>query len=158
MNLKSSDQWISNEKAGKYEIEFHAIARIYQLLGFPMEPHIDWTKYRFMGEIMVYLGFTVHANHIIAKEEMIIAIHDLTTPRYIHEEGSYQGLAWFYVLDCTGKIKTKWTGKLRISFPKIANILCTTLTLLQNFIMHFNVRSDVYTIGGSSLPIPSMDA
>ena len=73
MNLKSSDQWISNEKAGKYEIEFHAIARIYQLL-------------------------------------------------------------------------------------KIANILCTTLTLLQNFIMHFNFRSDVYTIGGSSLPIPSMDA
>ena len=58
-----------------------------------------------------------------------------------------RGQAWFYVLiDCTGKIKTKWTRELRISFPKIANILCTALTLLQNFIMHFKVRSDIYTI------------
>ena len=30
MNLKSSAQWITNEKVGKYETEFHAIARIYQ--------------------------------------------------------------------------------------------------------------------------------
>ena len=50
------------------------------------------------------------------------------------------------LIDCTGKIKTKWTGELRISFPKITNILCTALTLLQNFIMHFQVCSDVYTI------------
>ena len=90
-------QWISNEKAGKYETEFHAIARIYQLLDFLMEPHIDLTKCRFMGENRVYLGFIVHANHIIAKEETITAIHDLTTPKNINEGGSYQGLAWFYI-------------------------------------------------------------
>ena len=69
MNLKSMAQWISNEKAGKYETEFHVIARIYQLLDFLMEPHIDLTKCRFMGENREYLGFIVHANHIIAKED-----------------------------------------------------------------------------------------
>ena len=124
IHLKSSAQWISNDKAGKYETEFHAIARIYRLLDFPMEPHLNWTKCRFMEKNKVYLGFIMHANHIIKKEEIITAIHDLKIPRNTHEEGSYTGQAWVYFLiDCTGKIKTKWTGELRISFPKIANIL-----------------------------------
>ena len=94
---------------------------------------------------MRYLGFSVHANHIIAKEATITAIHDLTIPRNINDEGSYQGQAWF-LIDFTGKIKTKWTGEIRISFPTIAYILCTPLTLLKNFIMHFQVRCNVYTI------------
>ena len=41
MNLKSSAQRTGNEKAGKYETEFHAIAKIYQLLDLPLEPHVD---------------------------------------------------------------------------------------------------------------------
>ena len=124
MNLKSSAQWIINEKVGKYETEFHAIARINQLLEFPMEPHIHWTKCQFMGENMVYLGLIVHAKHIIAKEKMITGIHNVITPRNIHEEGSYQGLAWFYIpplvtaravltvfIHYTSKIETQWTGE-----------------------------------------------
>ena len=108
---------------------------------------------------MVYLGLIVHANHIIAKEETITSIHDLTTPRNIHEERSYQGLAWFYIpplviasamltvfIHCTSKIETEWTGELQTTWQKITNVLCTTLTLLQNFIIHFEVRNELYTI------------
>ena len=158
MNIKSSAQWISNEKVGKYETEFHAIARINQLLDFPMEHHIHLTKCHFMGENMVYLGLIVHAKHIIAKEKMITGIHNVITPRNIHEEGSYQGLAWLYipplvttsamltvVIHCTSKIETQWTGELQVSLQKITNILCTPRTLLQNFRMHFQVCCDVYT-------------
>ena len=107
---------------------------------------------------MVYLGLTVHAKHIIAKEKMITGIHKVITPRNIHEEGSYQGLSWFYIprlvtastvltvfIHCTSKIETQWTGELQISLQKITTILCTPRTLLQNFIMHFKVRCDVYT-------------
>ena len=121
MNLRSSAQWISNEKAIKYETEFKAIAKIYQLLDFPMKPHIDWTKCQFMGENMGYLHFIVDANHIIAKEETITTIQDLTTPRNILQEGSYQGLAWFYI-PC-------------IVTPKAMLII----------LIDFTVRRDVYT-------------
>ena len=34
MNLTVSDKWISNEEAGKYESEFHAVAGIYELFFF----------------------------------------------------------------------------------------------------------------------------
>ena len=106
---------------------------------------------------MVYLGLTVHAKHIIAKEKMITGIQYVIKPKYIHEDGSYQGLAWFYIpplvtaralltvfIHCTSKIETQWTRELQISLQKITNIHCTS-TLLQNFTMHFQVRCDVYT-------------
>ena len=116
-----------------------------------MEPHIHWTKCHFMRENRVYLGLIVHANHITAKEETITGIHDQTSRRNIHEDGSYKGLAWFYIppLVTASAMLTvfiHWTGELQISFQKIINILCTTLTLLQNFIIHFEVCSEVYTI------------
>ena len=64
INLKLSDQWISNEEAGKYEAVFHANARIIDLSVFPMEPYNDWINCHLMGDTMVYLGFLVHTNDI----------------------------------------------------------------------------------------------
>ena len=79
INLKILDQWISNEEASRYKIEFHASAKIFDLLDFPMEPHNDWINCHLMRDNMVYLGFLVHANDIILIEEKITAIKDMKT-------------------------------------------------------------------------------
>ena len=137
INLKISNQWISNEEAGKYETEFHGNARIIDLLDFPMEPHNDWINCHLMGDTMVYLSFLVHTNDITAIEEKIIAIEDLKTCRNINEQENYQKLAQFYIrllvtpsamltvfIDCIGKIKTNWPREVRISFRRVTDILC----------------------------------
>ena len=159
INLKISDQWISNEEACKYEAEFHANARIIDLSDFPMEPHNDWINYHLMGDTMVYLGFLVHTNDITSIDEKITTIGDLKTCRNINEQEGYQKLAGFNIrllvtpsamltvfVDCTGKIKTNWTREVRISLRRVIDILCAALTLLQHLRIYFLVCSDPYAI------------
>ena len=78
-NMKSPYHQISNQNGGKYDPKFDSITRIYGLLVLLMEPHANCTKCHFMGNTLVYLGFIVHENGIIANEEKITAIYDLTT-------------------------------------------------------------------------------
>ena len=111
---------------------FMLIERIYELLVLPMELHTNCTKCCFMGDTTIYLGFIVHENNTIANEEKITTIHDLTTPTIIHQEGSYLGLAWFYIpfiknhssmltffIGCTRKGKIRPTEELRMRFREI---------------------------------------
>ena len=88
LNLKIPYHQIINENVGKCNTKFHAIARIYELLVLPIEPHTSCTKCHFMGDTTIYLDFIVHENDIIANKEKITTIHELTTPKNIHQEGS----------------------------------------------------------------------
>ena len=105
---------------------------------------------------MIFLRDIINTNDIISNKEKIIAIHNLTTPKNIHQMGSYHGVSWFYTLfiknhssnwtpstDYIGKGKITRSEESKISLGQIKEKLCTCLGVLPNFKFYFHIAYDI---------------
>ena len=116
-------------------------------------PQVDCKKCHFMGDAANYPGFILHPNDIMAKEQNITFIHDLTRLSNIHQDQNYQGLGWFHIpftksrssmftpfFYCIRKGKIRPTEELRVK-----NKHFTALELVQKYVMHLHIHSGLST-------------
>ena len=125
----------------------------HQINSQQIEPQVDCKKCHFMGDAANYPGFNLHANDIMAKEQNITFIHDLTGLANIHQYQNYQGLGWFHI-PFTKSRSSMFTlffycnrkGKMiRTEELKVKNKFFTVLELLQKYVMHLQTHSGLST-------------
>ena len=117
------------------------------------EPQVDCKKCHFMGDAANYPGFNLHANDIMAKEQNITFIHDLTRLANIHQDQNYQGLGWFHIPFTKSRSSTftlffYWIRKgkiIRTEELRVKNKLFTVLELVQKYVMHLQTHSGLST-------------
>ena len=102
MSLSSPYHHIIFNHRGEHNKRLHALSRIREQLVFAIGLHIDW------GKCIVIPHIIVHTNDTIAEEEIISAIHNLTTLANIHQDRNYQGLGWFHI-PFIKSCRSKWT-------------------------------------------------